>query len=537
MKEELKTKEVLAMYDVRGIQNYIFSTNRIRDIIGASKLVENIITEGISKAIKANGWDNAGYLTDWEHDEPDAFITDETVKMQVLFIGGGNAYVLFREGAVCEKVNRFLTKYVLEKTYSLNLAVSVVEKTDSYRADYAAINKKMIEIKAVMPKTKPMGAFPFMAIDTATGYPLAQYDISAKEYISTEAYLKRQRLNDAKENEKEDAERILDNMVTEKGDNSTLAVVHIDGNSVGGRIKEIMQDKENYGDAVRAMRKISLCLKNEFENCFEVMCNCVDAISKKVKPDSKGKLYRKIIVAGDDITFICNAKVAIYAAKVFLEQVTTKLMYENPKLSKEENQKHYAMSACAGIAFFNSHFPFSDAYEVAEACCANAKKVAKLTENRDAGKADGMTGCYLDYQICNHVKATDLAAYRQKQYQMPGGKMMIHRPYYVSSLKDGNKKIYFDGIFDLDERNQTKDLASVLLENLKVFQCADAGNGKYKKLRNVYSFGMQEVENEETFLSSRHIALPKTAQETWYDALEIMEICEWEEEKNNVTEN
>ena len=149
--------------------------------------MENIITEGISKAIKASGWDNAGYLTDWEHDEPDAFITDETVKMQVLFIGGGNAYVLFREGAVCEKVNRFLTKYVLEKTYSLNLSVSVVEKTDSYRADYAAINKKMIEIKAVMPQTKPMGAFPFMAIDTATGYPLAQYDNSAKEYISTEA--------------------------------------------------------------------------------------------------------------------------------------------------------------------------------------------------------------------------------------------------------------------------------------------------------------------------------------------------------------
>lgn len=48
--------------------------------------------------------------------------------MQVLFIGGGNAYVLFRNGAECEKVNRFLAKYIMEQTYSLNLAVAVVEK-------------------------------------------------------------------------------------------------------------------------------------------------------------------------------------------------------------------------------------------------------------------------------------------------------------------------------------------------------------------------------------------------------------------------
>ena len=47
MKDELRQKPVLAMYDVRGIQGYIFSTNRIKDIIGASELVENIIIDGL----------------------------------------------------------------------------------------------------------------------------------------------------------------------------------------------------------------------------------------------------------------------------------------------------------------------------------------------------------------------------------------------------------------------------------------------------------------------------------------------------------
>ena len=69
---------------------------------------------------------------DWENDENIAFLSDESVQMQVLFVGGGNAYVLFRTGELCEYVNRALAKYVLEHTYSLNLAVAVVEKTEDY---------------------------------------------------------------------------------------------------------------------------------------------------------------------------------------------------------------------------------------------------------------------------------------------------------------------------------------------------------------------------------------------------------------------
>lgn len=71
-------------------------------------------------------------------------------------------------------------------------------------------------------------------------------------------------------------------------------------------------------------------------------------------------------MAGDDITFVCNAKLAIPAVRYFLENLG--------------NEKDY--SACGGIAFFNSHFPFSDAYQVAEACCDSAKNVPR---NRKVG--------------------------------------------------------------------------------------------------------------------------------------------------------
>lgn len=56
-------------------------------------------------------------------------------------------------------MNRFLAKYVLERTYSLNLAVAVVKKTNAYDHDYAEINEEMRRIKAFMPSTQPTGHF------------------------------------------------------------------------------------------------------------------------------------------------------------------------------------------------------------------------------------------------------------------------------------------------------------------------------------------------------------------------------------------
>ena len=495
---------LLAMYDVRGIQNYIFKTNKIKDIIGASNLVENIILEGLNAIIK-NDTDllEKTCLTDWENDDSEAFLNDESIQMQVLFIGGGNAYVLYRNKDICTKLNRGLSKYILEHTYSLNLAVAVIDKTDNYNDDYKKINEKMLDIKSKMPQTKPMGAFPFMAIDHSTGYPLSSFDHVAQDYVSTETKLKRKCVK-----ETEDANKILDKMVTQKGENSFLAVVHIDGNSMGNRIKEIMKDKKDYSVAIKTMRTISKTLKNEFTNCYNEMSEKIDSTK-----------HRKIIVAGDDVTFICNAQYAILAANEFLKLVAQKDMYKDEKLEEKDNREKYAMSACAGIAFFKSHFPFNDAYEVAEACCANAKQKAKLAENRNRGEANGMIGCYLDYQLCTHIKATDLQGYRERNYTMTDGTSMIYRPYYVSSA-------CYDDVFDINTRNKEWDIETILQENLKVFSNKEESRNKYKKLRNAFSFGMEKVREEIVFLNSRKTKLPGTTENSWYDALEIVDVCE-----------
>lgn len=341
MKAELLDKEVLAMYDVRGIQSYIFKSNVAKEIIGASKIVEKIVTDGLRAYIETlEETEKNKYMQEWETDDPEAFLKDASIMMQVMFVGGGNAYVLFRKGEVCQNVNRFLARYVLQKTYSLNLAIAVIEKTGSYAKDYKSINDEMRNIKAYMPLTQPVGALPFMAADSITGYPLSYRENGT--YFCTEAKLKRAAFP------KNEDEKVFDRMVTEKGDNSTLAVCHIDGNSIGKRIQNIMREIDSYNDAIRVMRSLSMEIAEVFGTTFEQMTAYMRELSVKVKKNAENQLYRKIIVAGDDITFVCNAKLALPAVRYFLSHVG--------------EEKDY--SACGGIAYFNSHFPFSDAYQV-----------------------------------------------------------------------------------------------------------------------------------------------------------------------------
>ena len=325
--------------------------------------------------------------------------------MQVMFVGGGNAYVLYRKGAICQRVNRFLAKYILDTTYSLNLAVAVVEKSNSYADDYQNINLEMQRIKAEMSLAQPMGALPFMAVDSITAYPISVYDSKENRYFCTEAKKKRDAFP------KNESEQIFDKMVTEKGADSMLAVCHIDGNSMGIHIREKIEGICEYGEAMKRMREISKEISDTFRSVFDGMAAFMDKLSAKVRKDSKNKLYREIIVAGDDITFVCNAKLAIPAVKYFLEHIG--------------DEKDY--SACGGIAYFNSHFPFSDAYQVAEACCSMAKKRAKNEKNRGENAS---VGNFFDFQICTNIRAAHLESYREKHYRSEKG-MFILRPYYV----------------------------------------------------------------------------------------------------------
>ncbi|MGN0465819.1 MAG: Cas10/Cmr2 second palm domain-containing protein [Lachnospiraceae bacterium] len=500
-------QEVLVMYDIREIQKYIFRTNKVKDIIGASILVEGILEKGISECEKKNS----------------------DIKVKRVFIGGGNASVIYKNREEARRMNRSLAKWILEQTYSLQLATAIVERTDDYATDYVNVQKEMARVKKKMSYAGYFGALPIVEREASTGLAITSevQGPTGIERVSRETYLKREKLTEKGIK--------FDDLVDQKGEDSTLALVHIDGNSMGKKIERLIKGEQDYE---KIMKEISQNINQSFFKAFEEMEKRQKEWAKKTKGEDEKKCYiRKIILAGDDITFVCTAKIALSLVQTFVYALSDKVLYGE---KNAENLEQNGFSICAGIAYMHSHFPFRDAYEIAEQCCENAKKRAKEAEH----KVDGMIGNWVDFQICRDVQTMYLKENREKNYRLPDGKYLLRRPYYIPYVMEGKK------FKEMNEKNQ-KFSFDILKEQIHLLvndeKSGESGMVKsnLQELRNTYPLGEHAMDELLTFFKSRNKTfLSRVKREiqddtrevlsekpfdkegiaTWYDALEIYEL-------------
>lgn len=515
----MEQKQVLAMYDIRGIQDYIFRTPKLKHAIGASAIVESIIEEALKAAVEKCNDMQISYELSWEQ----KIYTGEDKEIQVLYIGGGNAVVLFRDRELYMVVTRLMSKYILEHTYSLQLAATCIDKTGEYQADYRNLNAKMTKVKADMPESKPIGAFPIMQIELATGLPICDEDKSREVALKLAAeQLKRKAT-------KTEA-KIFDNIIEEKGKDSNIAVVHIDGNNMGLRIRELLENgstdnkesynKDSYIDAINLMRNISYNINHCYKDTFNKMMGIFNR--------NEEYLIIPVLIAGDDITYVCKAKAAIASVEYFVNDIKNKTMTGNA-----EDRERYGFSVCAGIAYIHSHFPFSIAYQVAEACCESAKDRAKSNL-----KENDMVGNFFDFQFCKNVQTLDMSTIRQNQYITPTKENLLCRPFEIGET---------DKYYSYDKLKRYINFFNSLNESTtKEGKGTDKTlpRSHAKKLRNIYPLGYTQVNSFISFLKSRNWTLPderkgnnegdskveayvmddNTRIAKYYDALELMDV-------------
>lgn len=479
--------KILAIYDVRGIQDYIYRSSKLKDAKGASKIVEDIFNKSFgSVGINVNDWYNDNGPVDFkENDE----------YCQILYVGGGNAYAIFLNEDKYKETNKKISKYIIENTYSLQLVSARVFITGEYQKDFELLRKNLAEEKDKANGTSIIGALPIMKIEVNTGLPILE-----KEGISKETKLKQ---DAAKELVKEETDTIqeLDKLVFEKGVDSTLAVIHIDGNNMAKRIKEIINKETDYISAINTMRKVSFNINTRYKDVFN-----------RLKDNSKASIL-KVVIAGDDVTYICTGKYALQSVEFFTKEINEYGMLDG----KDE----YKFSVCAGIAYFHSHFPFYVAYDVAEKCCESAKERAKSNIDKN-----GSIPNYVDFHICkNALQAEDFEGMRLREYVTPSNEKLLLRPYHIYRNKE---LVDTNDIFSYDSFKRT----------IEHFLNADTiARSKSKNLRNIYPLGASKTEDYCLFLKSRNIELfgddkiEKPFVEVdgklyakWYDALEMLDL-------------
>ncbi len=402
---------VVTGVDVLGIQRYVFGSNRLRDVLAASWMVDHVTA--------------AETLKRWENHQP----------AQVLLAAGGNAIMEFPSIAAGRAWTALYTRWLQETAPGLEVVVA----HRPYEAGHLAWALKALQIDLAVAKTERVPGVPQLGLSVTapchiTGLPATQRDQDGHPISARIAALRQEhpeaddRWNDFLPVQLNHATgwsarfpTELDRMGRSRGDTSRIGVVHIDGDGIGALIQGWLENaiddqaddatvRTQYSQWSQALQaavnkalraaidRAAEQIRFDAENGHCVLSGTPEHLSFRLhhptRPDSESPdpkevflPLRPILLGGDDLTFVCDGRLALDLAATALHHLHAQAI---PHLGNEKT-----MTACAGVAIVKAHAPFHRSYELAESLCRQAKTVR--SEQNDALGIN--TGCWIDWHI------------------------------------------------------------------------------------------------------------------------------------------
>ncbi|AEI50675.1 Cas10/Cmr2 second palm domain-containing protein [Runella slithyformis] len=370
---------------VQGIQGFIFQTNKLKEIVGASELVEQICT---TKFLEVAGIDSS--VRDTDGNIPNLIIN-----------AAGNIKYIFEDKAKCENFVRIFPKVIMDFAPGITISQAVVPLSGDLSKDIDFLEQrlKVQRSKVSMPvetgfmgleRDRRAGGVAFISRNKRKG---------GSEEICEATHKKRQKSDpdyqykdeQQKENlffkisnkvvSKDEVPHDVDK-ISESGKNSWLAIIHADGNALGILLQTLGKKlKENKFSAEKVKTAFSTFSKN------------LDAATKKaaqiafeniIKVDLAEYKYpiRPVILGGDDLTVIIRADLALDFTIEFLKafEKETETQFGFLKTEYKVDGFENGITACAGIAYIKEKYPFHYGVHLADMLTGKAKKFSKEDE-------------------------------------------------------------------------------------------------------------------------------------------------------------
>lgn len=418
---------ILAMYDIRGKQDFIYKSSKIKEIVGGSYIIRDCFDDCLFPAAEECSEKGIfSYRRKNSREDSDDFTVENFEKRlqegyigEVIYDGGGNFFVLYKDVKIYKEVNRRFYHHLLEKTYSLRVLTTYIDNVDfeNYSEDQKRLYAKHRKREQRESMISPVNTLPIVQTDYRTSLPLAElqyignHEEGRKEKVSLESKKKYEKYSQVEKNGKEDRQiqgsRLLDELITKKGEESLLAVIYIDGNNMGAEVEKCLLGLDSYAECTKVLREFSDKIQKHY---ITDRIRDVDAL---LSEKENGK-RRFVIYAGDEVTFICNARNAYDIAVEYL----TKLA--------EDSEEGSPRTSCAGIAIFHSHAPFPESYRIAEECCESGKKLMKEEKIEHAS--------LIDFHYCQGAFGTSLEEIRKEEETEDSS-----RPWFVNCIGGQHK--------------------------------------------------------------------------------------------------
>lgn len=421
------TEYVLTAIDTTQIQGYIFGSNRLRENIGGSELVEMATHRWVYEALPS-----PNNVTDVATGELDDNRTIDSLDAEVVYAGGGNTVILFKNMELARAFTSKLTRWVLKEAPGLEIVVAhrsfnwehealaeVVSKTLGVDLARKKQNRKPSTPLLGLGVTVPCNSTGLVASQIVDDKPVSN-EIKAKsaEHVQEQG---RSRLREKLPRIEEGNWQIpqdFDRLGRHKGEESFIAVVHADGNGVGKRVEAIAgrySTPVQNRDYILAIRNFSRSLEHTATTALQRVVDLM-ADAFLADPDLAGHHeqqfpLRPIVFGGDDVTFVCHGSYGLSLAVRYLEA------YEEATKNEAAFDGKPAY-ACAGVAIVKTHYPFARAYRLSEQLCQSAKQMVR--QERIEGSA-------LDWHIAMSGITGSLEEIRQREYTVQQG-LLCMRP-------------------------------------------------------------------------------------------------------------